>query len=160
TAVTDPFALVNGSVLATGRLGIANTGIKDALPTNLILTSGAVVRTYSSFNETTYSDFLRTQAATLGQVRPRLPSDVGVLHFELGYTESRPSLSFAGTALFDAADANSIAGALQIVPVVFGLLPPDMALDIMAPGATPIAGRVSIAADTINAFNAPNLILG
>ena len=102
TTLTGAVGLGNGSYAATGTLGIANTGIVNALATQLLLTPGRTVRSYSQYNEMSYSDFARSQAATFGAVRPRLPSDGGVLSLSFGTPpDSGQSLAFAGTALFN-----------------------------------------------------------
>ncbi|MBA1993848.1 hypothetical protein HLX74_24970, partial [Escherichia coli] len=66
TTVTPAVTAGNGSVVTSGYLGVANTGILDALPTRVILTSGQTARLYSQYNETSYADFERAQAATFG----------------------------------------------------------------------------------------------
>lgn len=158
TTVTPAVTAGNGSVVTSGYLGVANTGILDALPTRVILTSGQTARLYSQYNETSYADFERAQAATFGGFRPRLPEDGKVLDITL-----RPSsdgsnpLSFAGAALFDGAKGG-IDGTLIIRPS-FTTTGPAV-LDITAPGVTPIAGHVSISSADINAFKAPTLLLG
>ncbi|MBK5655819.1 MAG: filamentous hemagglutinin, partial [Rhizobium sp.] len=139
TTVTPAVTAGNGSVVTSGYLGVANTGILDALPTRVILTSGQTARLYSQYNETSYADFERAQAATFGGFRPRLPEDGKVLDITL-----RPSsdgsnpLSFAGAALFDGAKGG-IDGTLIIRPS-FTTTGPAV-LDITAPGVTPIAGH-------------------
>ncbi|WP_456710985.1 filamentous haemagglutinin family protein [Bradyrhizobium sp. USDA 4452] len=154
TNVVAPTVLDNGSVVTSGYLGVANGGIRNALPTRLILTSGQNARRYSQYNETSYADFARAQAATFGAVRPRLPDDGKVLELRLGVApDGTKSLSFAGTALFNGAEGG-IDGSLTIRSAG------GIALDITAPDATPIAGHASISSDDINAFNPTTLILG
>ncbi|MDE1172717.1 MAG: filamentous hemagglutinin N-terminal domain-containing protein, partial [Parvibaculaceae bacterium] len=146
----------NGSYAATGYLGIANTGIKDALPTQLVVAPGAAVRTYSQYNETNYVDFATSQAAVFGAVRPRLPQDGGVLEFNLGApSDGSSALSFAGTARFNGVN-DGIDGTLIFQSSVY----PNSVIDITAPGATPVAGHTSISSDDINAFDATTLIIG
>ncbi|WP_420970617.1 filamentous haemagglutinin family protein [Bradyrhizobium sp. B120] len=158
TTVMPPVAAGNGSVVTSGFLGIANTGIKDTLPTRVILSSGQTTRLYSQYNETSYADFERAQAATFGGFRPRLPEDGKVLEISLlPPVDGGSSLSFAGTALFDGAKGG-IDGTLIIKP---SLSPLGAAvLDIAAPGAVPIAGHTTVSSDDINAFKAPTLMLG
>ncbi|MEW6640496.1 MAG: filamentous hemagglutinin family protein [Pseudomonadota bacterium] len=153
-AITAPIGtvgLANGSYVTTGVLGIANTGIRNALPTQLLLTSGATVRHYSQYNEMSYSDFARTQAALLSEVRLRLPEDGKVLQLNLG---SGPALSFAGTALFGGA-GDGITGSLLVSSSA-----PSGTLDVVAAGATPIAGHTTVAAADLDAFNAGALFIG
>ncbi|MDE1172151.1 MAG: filamentous hemagglutinin family protein [Parvibaculaceae bacterium] len=154
TNVIPPVGLPNGSIIASGYLGIANTGIADASPTQLILTSGTATRTYSQYNETSFADFATSQAAVFGAVRPRLPEDAGIIEFKLGTSNqgSKP-LVFAGTALFNG-EGDGIGGALILQPTS------GATLDILAPDAAPIAGHSSISSEDINAFNAPTLLIG
>ncbi len=149
-----PNAMSNGSYLTSGLLGIANTGIRDALPTQLLLTAGPAVRTYSQYNETSYSDFARSQAALFGNVRPRLPEDGKVLIISIGASTGTPSLSFAGTADFDPA-SDGVAGSLVILSSA-----PSGIIDITAPGAAPIIGHTSVSSDDLNAFHAASLYIG
>ncbi len=154
TNVVAPTALDNGSVITSGYLGVANSGSRNALPTRVILSSGQSVRHYSQYNETSYADFARAQAATFGAVRPRLPDDGKILEIRLGVpADDTKSLSFAGTALFNGAEGG-IDGSL-IVKSADGV-----ALDITAPDATPIAGHASVSSNDVNAFKASALLLG
>lgn len=154
TTVTAPVAAGNGSVVTSGYLGVANTAVRDTLPTRVILTSGQTTRLYSQYNETSYSDFARAQTAIFGGFRPRLPEDGKVLEIILlSPPANTKSLSFAGTALFDGAK-DGVDGTLSIRPSL------SVVLDITAPGAAPIAGHTSISSDDINAFNASTLLLG
>ncbi len=155
TTAAPSVALPNGSIVASGYLGIANTTIRNALPTTLILTSGTEVRHYSQYNEMSYSDFAISQAAVFGNVRPRLPEDGKILEINLGAsTDSTPSLSFNGVALFGEADGG-IGGALMLTSSN-----PTGTIDITAPGAAPVAGDSSIASNVVNAFKAPTLMIG
>ncbi|WP_076866829.1 filamentous haemagglutinin family protein [Bradyrhizobium mercantei] len=158
TAVMAPVAAGNGSIVTSGFLGVANTGIKDTLPTRVIITSGQTTRLYSQYNETGYADFERAQAATFGGFRPRLPEDGKVLQISLlTPVGGGKSLSFAGTALFDGAKGG-VDGTLIITPSNTSSGP--AVLDITAPGAAAIAGHTSVSSDDINAFKAPTLLLG
>ncbi|TAI66951.1 filamentous hemagglutinin, partial [Bradyrhizobium sp. Leo170] len=153
-----PVTIGNGSIIASGYLGVANTGSRDALPTRVILTSGQNTRRYSQYNETSYADFGRAQAAQFGGFRPRLPEDGKVLEISLlPSVDNTKSLSFAGTALFDGAKGG-IDGTLIIKPAAVTSGP--VVLDITAPGGTPIVGHTSISSDDINAFKASTLLLG
>ncbi|MBR1218972.1 filamentous hemagglutinin family protein [Bradyrhizobium sp. U87765 SZCCT0131] len=154
TAPIGTIGLPNGSYVTTGILGIANTGIRNALPTQLLLTSGATVRHYSQYNETSYSDFARSQAALLSQVRLRLPEDGKVLQLNLGSGSNGPALSFAGTALFGGV-GDGISGSLTVTSSA-----PSVTLDIVGPGATPVAGHTTVAAADLDAFNAGALFIG
>ncbi|HEY4317902.1 MAG TPA: filamentous hemagglutinin family protein, partial [Herbaspirillum sp.] len=153
-AASAPIGLPNGSVLASGYLGFANTAIHDTLPTQIILTDGQTVRTYSQYNETGYADFLRTQSDLFGGVRPRLPIDGGIVEFGLGIPSSGQALSFAGTALFNGVDGG-IAG-----PLAIRTTDGTGIIDITAQGQAAAAGHVTVSSDDINAFNAATLMIG
>ncbi|UGA45824.1 filamentous hemagglutinin family protein [Bradyrhizobium quebecense] len=158
TTITASVAAGNGSVVTSGFLGVANTGIRDALPTRVILTSGQTTRLYSQYNETGYADFERAQAAAFGGFRPRLPEDGKILEIGLAQqSDNTKSLSFAGTALFDGAKGG-IDGTLIVRPSIVSSGP--AVLDITAPGVSPIIGHTSVSSDDVNAFRAPTLMLG
>jgi filamentous hemagglutinin family protein len=101
-AVQGATSVGNGSYVVDGYRGIANTGVKNALATEAIVTSGAAVRGYSQYNETSFSDFLLQTAASLGQARPALPADAGSMLFGFNGSGSF-DFSFNGTALFQPA---------------------------------------------------------
>ncbi len=149
-----PLTLANGSTVTSAVLGIANSSIRDALPTQIILSSGTAVRSYSQYNETSYADFARTQAAQFDNVRPRLPDDGGVLEISLGASTGAPQLTFAGTAKFDPVN-DGIAGSLMITSSAQNGI-----IDITAPGAAPIIGHTTISSADINAFHAASLFIG
>ena len=158
TTMTAPVTAGNGSVVTSGYLGVANAGIRDTLPTRVILTSGQTTRLYSQYNETGYADFERAQAAQFGGFRPHLPEDGKILVLNLSPSpDNTKSLSFAGTALFDGAKGG-VDGTLVIRPRLASSA--DGVLDITAPGTAPIPGHTSISSDDINAFKASTVLLG
>ena len=158
TTMMAPVTAGNGSVVTSGYLGVANAGIRDTLPTRVILTSGQTTRLYSQYNETGYADFERAQAAQFGGFRPHLPEDGKVLVLNLFPSpDNTKSLSFAGTALFDGAKGG-VDGTLVIRPRLASSA--DGVLDITAPGTAPVAGHTSISSDDINAFKASTVPLG
>jgi filamentous hemagglutinin family protein len=77
----------NGSYVAGGYLGVANTSIREALPNQVVITPGDKVRSYSSYNETGYNAFVLADAARRGFLRAALTSDAKTLDIML----SRPS---------------------------------------------------------------------
>ncbi|WP_442857421.1 filamentous haemagglutinin family protein [Bordetella genomosp. 13] len=89
----------NGSWSAAGRLSIAGTRFQDSLFQQVILTPADVLRSYSQYNETPYSEFVRADAATLGVPRAQIEADAKTLRLALLDREqdSRDlSLRFAG----------------------------------------------------------------
>ncbi|SCX73239.1 filamentous haemagglutinin family protein [Variovorax sp. EL159] len=99
-------AMRNGSYTAPAQLGVAGTGIRDALPLQAVFTPGDVLRTYSQYNETSYADFAVAQAMRDGLPRPVLERDAKALRFEFGERGTPGSvpgaraLRFAGTTRY------------------------------------------------------------
>nr|WP_144033889.1 filamentous haemagglutinin family protein [Sphingomonas laterariae] len=79
-----PQTLPPGMVLASGYLGVANTAIRDVLPTRIALTPAEAVRSYSQYNETGYSAFAIANAARFNGPAPRLERDAQSLHLDFG----------------------------------------------------------------------------
>ncbi len=159
TATAGAVGLANGSTVTTGTLSVANTGIHGALPVQVVLSPGDAVRKASQYNETSYSDFAKSQAAVFGGVRPYLPEDGKVLQFNIGLdpTTHTDSLVFNGEALFGGKGDDSVSGTMILESLDFT---PGNVIDITAPGAAPTAGHVTIASDVINAFNASTVLVG
>ena len=154
---TGVSAVGSGSWLTGGVLSTANTGVQAALPTQIVLTPGDVVRTYSQYNETSYADFVLADAQRFGTPRPQLPADARTLQLAYsGPSSDRPALTFAGTARFDGA-AGGYAGALQVDSATNS---GSRMIEVTAPGATPTAGFASIDAGALNAIGAPRLLIG
>jgi hypothetical protein len=149
-------ALGNGSYGIAGYTSIANTSIKNALPTQLIITAADAVRHYSQYNEQSYSDFLVASAAQFGQPRPALPVDAKTLTITFvqpSAGSTTPSFNFDGTALFQPA-----AGGFGGTAMIGG----GSTLEIYAPGAGPMSGVNVISLDVadLNAIGASRLVVG
>ncbi|RQO63792.1 filamentous hemagglutinin [Variovorax sp. KBW07] len=140
----------SGSQRASGYLGIANTGVRDALPTAMTLTPGQAVRSLSQYNETGYADFALANAAAFDRVRPRLERDAQSLHLHFGNATGR-LLSFAGRVDLDAAPGG-LAGNVFLT----GSRP----MEVLAPGAAATSGYAAFDAAQLSAFNAGTLIVG
>ena len=159
TSAAQTAALGNGSYMSTGTLGFANTNIRAALPNRLVLTPADKVRTYSQYNETSYSDFAKANAALFGMLRPRLPADAQVLtlNFKMGTGDV---LSFDGDANF-APEKDGYAGIVTVqLSTNIALNPPDGSIEIRASDAAPTAGMASLAAEDLSRFNAGSLLIG
>ncbi|MCA1454174.1 filamentous hemagglutinin family protein [Bradyrhizobium sp. BRP22] len=150
TATFGTAALGNGSYVTTATLSIANTAYRSAVPRQIVLTPASSVRTYSHYNETSYSDFVIANAATFGLARPRLPIDGQVLKLDLGAT-SGDVLSFDGTALFDPAK-DGHAGIVAVVGTG--------SIELRAEGAAATPGMASIDAEDLSRFNGGTLLIG
>ncbi|MDF3838485.1 filamentous hemagglutinin N-terminal domain-containing protein, partial [Cupriavidus basilensis] len=161
TTIAAPVAtaLPNGSWLLAGTQGVANTAIRDVLPTQFIVTPGAATRSYAQYNEQGYEAFQLAQSATFGTLQPLLPRDGKFLTINLSAlsatsTTKVPALRFEGIA--DMASGQNGWGATLVLPNRAQLLSigsPDSTTERSAT-VTPVA-----AAD-INAFGAPNLYIG
>ncbi|WP_165421159.1 filamentous haemagglutinin family protein [Bradyrhizobium sp. Leo170] len=150
TMLTRAAAIGNDSYATTGMLSLANTAQRSALPNEVILTPGSSVRTYSQYNETSYSNFAVANAATFGLARPRLPVDGQVLKLDLG-SATGEVLSFDGTAVFTPAEAGH-AGTLVVVGTG--------AIEVKASNAAATTGMASIDAEDLSRFNAGMLLIG
>jgi len=140
----------SGSVRTSGYLGIANTPVRDALPTAVTLTSGQAVRSLSQYNETSYADFALAKAASFDSVRPRLERDAQSLHIDFG-TATGKAMSFEGTVR-----AQRASGGLDGNVFLTG----QRSMEVLAPGAAGTPGFVSLDAAQLSAFDAGALIVG
>ncbi|MCK9919220.1 filamentous hemagglutinin family protein [Microbacteriaceae bacterium K1510] len=149
--------LVPGTWSVQGYQSTANTGARGALPTQLIVTSGRTVRTYSQYNETGYAEFLIADAARLNAPRPILPVDGKTLHLSYAVQPSTdaPALTFDGKALFDPGKGG-YGGILRVDGDSFTRLN----LEIVAEGAVHTAGLISIDDRDLNAIGATRMSLG
>ncbi len=144
----------NGTYAAAAYTSIANTGIRSALPSVVLITPGTAVRKYSQYDEESYSDFMIASATQFGGTRSLLPADgkTLVLKFETPSTStSQPTdsaLSFDGTALFQAGQGG-FAGQVAVQGVG----------EIYADAPTPNFAGVSIRAADLDAVGAPRLII-
>lgn len=153
---TGVSAVGNGSWLTGGVLGTANTGVHAALPTQIVVTPGDVVRKYSQYNETSYADFVRSEAQRFGTPRALLPADGRTLQLIYsGLPADRPALTFGGTARFDAANGG-YAGSLMVDGVSSGA----PRLEITADGAASTPRYLSLRARDLNTIAAPRLFVG
>ncbi|SFQ74163.1 filamentous hemagglutinin family N-terminal domain-containing protein, partial [Variovorax sp. OK605] len=162
SGVTVPMR--NGSYAAAAQFSVTNTGIRDALPTQVFLTPADTLRSYSQYNETSYADFAIAQAERYGVPRPLLERDAKMLRFNfaqpgrpgaLAANADAPALRFAGVADYTAA-----AGSYGGTALVDGNYSPN--IEVLADGAvrTPGFTGVSVAASALNAIAAPRLAIG
>ncbi|WZB71270.1 hypothetical protein WJ968_04445 [Achromobacter xylosoxidans] len=61
-----------GSLAASGYLGVSNTGLRGALPRQLLLTPGERVRSHSNYNEMSHDAFVAADAARKGGLRGQI----------------------------------------------------------------------------------------
>ncbi|MGE1091576.1 filamentous haemagglutinin family protein [Pseudomonas zeae] len=154
---TGALPLRNGSWTGSGQLSIANTGQRDSLAKQVILTSADVLRRYSQYNETSLSQFIQSDAVRRGVPRALAPQDGKTLDLRLvDGGEQDVALLFKGQARFDAA-----AGGLVGTAVVRSGNARS-SFEILGTGQAPTEGfsGISLYADTLNNLNAGRLTIG
>jgi filamentous hemagglutinin family protein len=156
TLTQDAVRLANGSYVASGMLGTANTGLRDSLATNVIITPAASVRSYSQYNETSYSQFAIANAATFGGVTPRLERDASSVRIDFGPNTGNV-LDFEGLADLSA-DEGGKSGTLFVG--TSSRLNLATAIEVRAEGSAATAGMASVTAEDLSRFNAGTLVLG
>jgi filamentous hemagglutinin family protein len=148
-------AMNDGAYLIDGYQGIANTGVRSALQTQLIVMSGSAVRDNSDFNEMDYSNFQIQLAKSVENIRPALPMDGGTLTFNFNGASQSP-LTFDGTALFrPGTDAQS---GVTGQPGQAILSSGDV--EIYAGAPTPGFSGLSLNVQDLNNIAAPSLTIG
>ncbi len=159
---TGAEALPGGSFTVGGYTGIANTPKQSAIAIAVTLTPGSVVRTYSQYAETSFSQFQTLIAASTGAPRAAIPADAKRLTLlypsAAGIAASLlPALSYAGVS--DFAPASGGYGSTVVVEGKSGATSlPDF--EIVAPGATATANFVSISSAALDALEASRLVIG
>ncbi|MGO4683992.1 filamentous haemagglutinin family protein [Hyphomicrobium sp. 2TAF46] len=140
-----------------GYQGTANTGARDALPTQMIVTAGQSVRTYSQYNETGYAEYLLGEAARLGSPRPTLPVDGKTFYLSYAAQPSvtAPALTFDGKAVFDPGKGG-YGGTLRVDSLYY----PQINLEVTAAGTQGTAGYISIEDKDLNAIGATRMSIG
>ncbi|EJM65283.1 filamentous hemagglutinin family N-terminal domain containing protein [Pseudomonas sp. GM50] len=146
----------NGSWTTAGTLSVANTGLRDSIASQLILTSGDVLRRYSQYNETSYAQFAVADAARLGVPRAMLPMDAKTLKLALLKGAKEEAFSFNGTGKFDAAPGG-YGGTVVALSAIS-----NVDLEIVGAGqpATPVFSGITLDADSLNALQATRLMVG
>jgi filamentous hemagglutinin family protein len=144
-------AIGNGTYATSVYTSIANTVVSSSLPVTALITSGTSVRSYSQYNEQSYSDFLIANTAQFGGVRPLLPADgkALVLTFEMPTSPATGSaLTFDGTVLFQGSQGGG-AGQVTLANVD----------EIYADPSTAAFTGIAVGAASINALRAPRLMV-
>jgi len=144
----------SGSWSLAGQLSLAGTGVHDELFRQVLLTPADVLRRHSQYNETSYSDFAKADAARRGIPRPMLPVDARSLRLDLSAGGGADALVFDGNGLFQAA-SGGYGGSL----VVLGN---DQRIEIVGAGAQASEGfqGVTLRAEDLNAFGAARMVIG
>ncbi|MDF3837592.1 filamentous hemagglutinin family protein [Cupriavidus basilensis] len=145
--------LRNGSYAVSAQLGTANTAIRDAWPSEIILTPAHLLRSYSQYNETSYADFAVADAVRASVPRPELPADGKT--FMLTYPsqkDAETAFSFEGTGRFAPA-TGGFGGSLVLSGGA-------SRIELLAAGAKPAANYSAYYVDDINAVGAVRVMIG
>jgi filamentous hemagglutinin family protein len=149
-------AVGNGTYAVAGTTSVANTAVRSALQTEILVTSADAVRKYSQYDEQSYTDFLVTSAAQFGKPRPIIPLDAKTLMFSL--SSSNPSLTFGGTTLFQpATDSESGVAGFGGTAIISG---GNIEVYSSVTGPTAGFGGLSVDVADLNAIGASRLIVG
>ncbi|VVN92847.1 hypothetical protein PS718_02034 [Pseudomonas fluorescens] len=153
-ATTGALKMRNGSWTSSGRMSIANTGLRDSLASQVIVTPADVLRRYSQYNETGFSQFIQSDAVRRGVPRALAPMDGKSLNlFLMQGAEQDIALDFNGQAIFQPATGGVVGTA-----VVQGAAD----LEVLGTGhsRTQAFSGVSVYADSLNQLNAGRLSVG
>lgn len=149
-------AMRNGSWTSSARMSIANTGVRESLASQVIVTSADVLRRYSQYNETTLEQFIVSDAARRGVPRALAPMDAKALNlFVIAGGNHDTALDFNGRIAFAAAK-----GGVAGTAVIRGGSGANF--EILGPGQSATKGfaGVSLSADTLNRLGASRLAIG
>ncbi|WP_434027796.1 filamentous haemagglutinin family protein [[Pseudomonas] boreopolis] len=148
-----------GSYVVGGVLGLANTGTRDALPSQVVLTPADTVRTQSSYNEISYNAFVLADAKRRGVTRGMLTSDAKTLDLNLASGAGlgdTPALTFDGEARFAPKTGSEGFGGSLLVRTSS-----NSRIEILADGQAPVSmDGVALYASDLNAFGASRMMVG
>ncbi|EZP37978.1 filamentous haemagglutinin family protein [Janthinobacterium lividum] len=156
-------AMRNGSYATAAQTGIAGTAIRDAVPSQAILTPADVLRTYSQYNETGYAAFAVAQATRDGVPRATLERDAKGVRVQLiapslhSVENNHTPLMMDGSALYTPAEGG-FGGSLLLGTGGHA----GTRYQVLADGTAAQAefDGVSVHASQINAFGAQRLGIG
>ena len=120
---------------------------RDALPSQVIVTSAQTLRGYSQYNETSYARYVLEDAQRRGMPRAMLERDAKLLSIDVG-VDGR--LDFQGRADFRPAEGGR-GGELALR---------GTAIEVLADGAAATPGMSSYYASTLNGFGASRISVG
>ncbi|WP_140718658.1 filamentous haemagglutinin family protein [Pseudomonas sp. Hp2] len=148
-----------GSYVVAGTLGLANTGTRNALPSQVVLTPADTVRAQSSYNETSYNAFVLADAKRRGVTRGMLTSDAKTLDLNLASGAGlgdTPALTFDGEARFAPKSGSEGFGGSLLVRTSS-----NSSIEILADGQAPVStDGVALYASDLNAFGASRMMVG
>lgn len=146
----DATAAPDGSIRATGYLGVANTNVRDTTPTLVTITSGKTVRQFSQYNETSYANFAIANAATFGSLRPRLERDASAIQLDFG-SAIGDVLDFAGVA-----DLSAVKGGRSGTLFITG----QKDIEVRSESAEASTAFASVSDRNLSRFNPGALVIG
>ncbi|MGZ3239099.1 MAG: two-partner secretion domain-containing protein, partial [Burkholderiaceae bacterium] len=135
---------LDGSMTIAGRITVQGKG--DAQTSGWIVSSNAVVRKKSEYQDYTASSYFRNLATSAGVAAPMLPNDGGHVSFD-----ASQSLALNGKVLLGAT-AGGRNGTADISA-------PDIVV-VSDGNSAQVAGKLVIGADQLNAMHADSLLLG
>ncbi|UZE50521.1 filamentous hemagglutinin family protein [Rhodopseudomonas sp. P2A-2r] len=159
SAPINSLALANGSWAASAQLGIANTGIAESLSRQVILTSGAVMRSYSKYDETSYADFVRADALRIGVPRAMIEADARSLRLNLQAGKGADAFRFSGESRFGVAKGG-FGGSLTVTTGGYSSETDDIEIVAAGTQATAGFGGVTLDAGALSAVGASRLVVG
>lgn len=151
-ATNGALKMRNGSWTSSGQMSIANTGLRDSLSSQVILTSADVLRRYSQYNETSYNQFVYSDAARRGVPRGQTSMDGKSLTLFFQNSDRDIALDFNGRTLFGAAEGG-VLGTAAIRGADFEILGAEG-------GRTQGFSGVSLYANDLNNLGAGRLTVG
>jgi len=152
-------AMRNGSWSVSGALSIAGTDIRDNLASQLIVTPANVLRSYSQYNETSYTAFALADAVRRGIPRAMIPLDARTLQLDLLAGAGADTFRFDGEGRFNAA-AGGYGGTVSVVMTMGSNELKN--IEIVAAGAQATAGfnGITLHDDSLNKIGANRMVIG
>ena len=152
-------AMRNGSWAVSGALSIAGTDIRNSLASQLIVTPANVLRSYSQFNETSYTAFALADAVRRGIPRPIIPLDAKSLQLDLQAGAGADAFRFEGEGRFGAA-AGGYGGTVSVTMEKGSDAIKN--IEIVAAGAQATAGfnGITLHDDSLNNIGANRIVIG
>ena len=138
-------ALPGGAYMVSGYRANANTGQRDQLGSQFLVTPGDVVRKLSQYDETTISEFFQKQAAAQNLAPPALAQDAGRLVIRV-----TSALIFQGRGDFSVG-VGGRGGQADIV---------GTNLAVIGDGDVAPTGFVGLTDSSLNAIGAQSLLIG
>jgi filamentous hemagglutinin len=134
-----------GELLVSGYRAVANTGTRDSLASEFLVTPGSVVRQQSQYIETTATQFFQAQAAQANTAAPRLPIDAGRI-----VLNAISAITFDGQADFSTPNGGR-GGEADIV---------GANLELLGPGDTVTPGFIGLDASLVGNIGAQSVLIG